>query len=168
MGGKRNILIALDDSEASLKAVKYVADLIGGVADLSIYLVHVLPPLPPDLLEFGGAEDPHQEARMESRLHQEQAVWAKEECDKVRPLFQRAKDILLRAGVKKEAIQPHHCLSVNRWELARNIMEAAEARNCETIVVGRRAFHGLHKLLGHHVSDHLLRKCEGLTIWVVE
>ena len=62
------ILIAVNDTDASRKAVTYVARLMGGRADVHVRLFHVLPPTPPELLESGGTEDPNQEERLSAEL----------------------------------------------------------------------------------------------------
>ncbi|MBX3334092.1 MAG: STAS/SEC14 domain-containing protein [Nitrospira sp.] len=51
-------LIAVDESAASLKAVSYVSQILRGRTDVHVRLLRVLPPIPPGLLEFGGAEHP--------------------------------------------------------------------------------------------------------------
>jgi hypothetical protein len=38
-------------------------------------MVHVLPPLPPELLEHGDSEDPAKEAQLEADLKVEQHRW---------------------------------------------------------------------------------------------
>jgi hypothetical protein len=49
-----------------------------------------------------------------------------------------------------------------------SILEAAHARHCGTVVVGRKSYHGLTALVTSHVSDELISQGEGLTVWVVE
>lgn len=44
-----------------MKAVAYVAKIVRGREAIHICLFHVLPPIPPRLLEFGGTEDPQKE-----------------------------------------------------------------------------------------------------------
>jgi hypothetical protein len=48
-----NLLITVDDSEATARAVTDVASIAGGHRDVRLHLVHVAPILP-ELLEFGG------------------------------------------------------------------------------------------------------------------
>src|SRR6266566_2771117 len=69
------LLVVLDDSVASRRAVKYVAKFVGKRRAFRICLVHVLPPLPPELLEHGGSEDPAKEAQLEADLKVEQHRW---------------------------------------------------------------------------------------------
>jgi len=59
------LLIVFDDSDASVRAVRYVAKLVAQRRQFRICLVHVLPPLPPALMEHGGSEDPLEERRLD-------------------------------------------------------------------------------------------------------
>jgi K+-sensing histidine kinase KdpD len=49
-----------------------------------------------------------------------------------------------------------------------DILEAAQADRCETIVVGRHSFTLLQRIFRHPVADELIRRGQGYTIWVVE
>jgi hypothetical protein len=51
------LLVVLDDSVASRRAVKYVGKFVGKRRGFRVCLVQVLPPLPPELQEHGGSED---------------------------------------------------------------------------------------------------------------
>ena len=69
------LLIAVEDSEASMKAVAYVSQMMRGREHIQICLFHVLPPIPPKLLEFGGAENPNKEKILSTDLKVAQAQW---------------------------------------------------------------------------------------------
>ncbi|HZZ77389.1 MAG TPA: universal stress protein, partial [Gemmataceae bacterium] len=56
MADNHRILIAVDGSPASRRAVEYVADLVGGKTGFHVGLCHEMPE--PHMLEWGGAEDP--------------------------------------------------------------------------------------------------------------
>jgi K+-sensing histidine kinase KdpD len=58
--------------------------------------------------------------------------------------------------------------SYNVDALVTEILEAAQAESCDTIVVGRETFTGLDRIFKHHVADDLIRRGQGYTIWVVE
>ena len=49
------LLVIVDDSVASKRAVRYVGKFVGKRRGFRIRLVHVLPSLPPELLEYGGS-----------------------------------------------------------------------------------------------------------------
>ena len=168
MSNAKHILIAVDDSEASYHAVAYVGDILSGCEGFRVCLLHALPPLPREFLEFGGSEDPQQEEREETRLQTEQARWIEAVAQAAEPVFTRAKQILHAAHVPEDAVETQMVDTVNTQDIVYNILETAHARHCGTVVVGRQAHHGLKALLTSHVSDALISQGEGLAIWVVE
>jgi nucleotide-binding universal stress UspA family protein len=167
-GTKHTFLVAIDDSEASLKAVGYVGSMMGDRSGVTVDLWHMLPPLPPDLLEFGGAENPVEGKAEEAEIHALQEDWVRDQRRKAEPLFEQATKLLAQTGLPAECIRCDHGMCAHPQEMVQGIINAAKANHCDTIVVGRHAFHGWHKLFGHHVSDRLIRRCRDLTIWVVE
>jgi hypothetical protein len=56
------LLVVLDDSVPSRDAVEYVGKFVVKRRGFRICVIHVLPPLPPELPEYGGAEDPAKDA----------------------------------------------------------------------------------------------------------
>ena len=168
MSNAKHILIAVDDSEASYRAVTYVGSIMRGGEGFRVCLLHVLPPLPRELLEFGGSEDPQQEEREETRIKTEQAHWIEAVAQAAEPVFTRAKHILHAARVPADAVETQIVDTVNTQDIVLNILETAHARHCGTVVVGRQSYHGLKVLLTSHVSDALISQGNGLAVWVVE
>lgn len=168
MSNAQHILIAVDDSEASYRAVAYVGSIISGCEGFRVCLLHALPPLPRELLEFGGSEEPQQEEQREACLKAEQADWIETIAQAAEPVFTRAKQILFEARVREDAVETQIVDTVNTQDIVLNILETAHARHCGTVVVGRKSYHGLKALLTSHVSDELISQGEGLAIWVVE
>lgn len=168
MDVNKRILVAVEDSEASKRAVTYVAKLIGGRQGFSVRLFHVLAPLSPELLETPGSEDMAEEAKLEKEVQDAQAQWLAVAERAAQPVFAQAKSILSEAGVPSEAIETHISTSITRQEVATDILEAAQAGKCGTIVVGRSSFSRFKELFRHHVADELVRNAQGMTIWVVE
>ena len=168
MSNAKHILIAVDDSEASYRAVTYVGSIMRGGKDFRVCLLHALPPLPRELLEFGGSGDPQQEEREEMHFHTEQARWSEAAAQAAEPVFTRAKQILHMAHVPADAVETQIVDTVNTQDIVLDILETAHARHCGTVVVGRQAHHGLKALLTSHVSDALISQGESLAIWVVE
>src|SRR5919198_5611792 len=99
MLNSKNMLIAVDDSEESYRAVAYVGSIIGGRTDCRVSLLHALPPLPRELLEFGGTSDPQQEEQEEGHIKAEQARWIEAVAQAAEPIFTRAKRLLQEANV---------------------------------------------------------------------
>ena len=164
----RSILIAVDDSEASHRAVEYVADMLGRQYKFFVTLFHVLPTLPPSLLEHGGSENPAIEEAKEEEIRNRQASWLEEVKRTAQPTLERAKAVLRDARIPARDIAVQFYAPVSGESLVSDILQAAQKANCETIVVGRETFSGLHRLLKHHVADDLIRRGHHHTIWVVE
>src|ERR671939_359230 len=68
MHNAKNILIAVDASEASYRAVTYVGEIIGGRRDFRVCLLHVLPPLPQECLDDTGDAGRQQQEPQETPL----------------------------------------------------------------------------------------------------
>src|SRR5262249_15779355 len=105
MSNAKHILIAVDDSEASYRAITYVGSIMSGCEGFRVCLLHALPPLPREFLEFGGSEDPQQEEQEETRLHTEQTPWIEPAPQPPEPVFTRAKQILHEARVPEDAVE---------------------------------------------------------------
>jgi nucleotide-binding universal stress UspA family protein len=166
MKDSKRLLIAVDDSEVSHKAVAYVSVMIDGRPGYYVCLLHGLPPPPP--VEHGGAEDPLLEKILDSNLQKKRAEWLKQERQSAQPMVEKAKAVLRGARLSEDAITARFVSASNVDALVTEILAAAERKNCDTIVVGRETFRGLDEIFRHHVADNLVRRGQGYTIWVVE
>ena len=72
---KPECMLMVDESHGTKRSVAYVAKMMGRLRGFRVCLLHLLPPLPPELLEFGGAEDPHQKKALEGELRRDQQAW---------------------------------------------------------------------------------------------
>jgi K+-sensing histidine kinase KdpD len=127
-----------------------------------------LTPLPPELREFRGAENGEEEVKLERELTDKQEALITRSESEAWPALERAKSILKKAGMPAEAIETEFWTSVNRGDLANDILEAGRLNDCRTIVVGRESFSWLQEMFHHRVADELVRKGQGFTLWVVE
>src|SRR5918912_1187811 len=140
METSKNILVAVDYSEASDRAVSYVAQITGGSKGFQILLFHIPAPMPPGLLEFGGAEDPRPERRAEADLRRAQAAWVEQVEKTAQPIFAKAKSILYQAQVPEEVVKTQVFTPPAEQDLDTSILEAARVNGCGTVVVGRESF----------------------------
>jgi nucleotide-binding universal stress UspA family protein len=162
------LLVVLDDSAASTRALKYLAEFVCPRAKFHIDLVHVLPPLPAELLEHGGAEFPAEEARLEARLREQQQNWiatAKQSAEKG---LKEAQTTLQNAGIPKKFIRALFCDPGDGRDAAHSLLDVASESNCHTIIVGRESVSWFHELFSHRLAEELLRRGKGFSIWVVE
>lgn len=164
----KNILVSVDDSDASTRAVRYVADMIGDREGFRIRLFHVLPPLPPDLLEFGGTENPKVERSLDRSIEAKRDEWLDAAQKATQPVFDRAKSILENAGVPSESLETQFGISVIEGDVVTDILDEARENDFGTIVAGRHSFSALKELFQHHLADELVRHGQGMTLWVVE
>lgn len=165
---KRRLLIAIDDTDASMRAVRYVADLLGGREDVEVSLLHVLSPLPPELLETGGAGDEATEGRIEAEQEAEQRRWIDAARKAKAPLFAKARHSLEEGGFDGARVHAHAFETVPEERVYQRILDAAEHCGCDTVVMGREPRGWVANLLNRYVSHDVVKHAEGLTVWVVE
>jgi len=162
------ILVAVDDSDAAARAVEYVVQVVGGRERFRIHLLHVLPPLPPSVLEHGGAESPRGEAELERGLEARRRESLEDLCGRAEPLFDRARAVLQGAGFASGAITTECVESVDTPAIARSCLESADANACGTIAIGRETLKGYREIVHRHVAESLVKQGAKHTIWVVE
>jgi nucleotide-binding universal stress UspA family protein len=164
MSVRHNILIAVDDSGATDRAVTYVASIIGRYRHFRVHLFHVAPILP-KLLEFGGSENIQEEDKREAEITAARIRYLE---DLAQAVFAKAQSILQHAGLPVGAVKTHVVSTISGEDVIGNLLEAAQTNTCDTIVVGRQSHSWLRELVQHHLADELIRKAAGFTIWVVE
>jgi nucleotide-binding universal stress UspA family protein len=163
-----NVLIAIDDSESSKQAITQVAHKIPDPSACHLILLHVVRPVPPKLLEHGGAEDPQEEERVEASLDAAQAAWRHQETQASHPVFSNAVAILKRANIPEQAIETQIYTPVPGQDIATAIVDVARDNACGTVVVGRSSYSWLRELIGSHVADKLGQQERAFKLWVVE
>ena len=167
MGSTNKILLAIEDSEASVKAVAYVAEMVRGREAIHICLFHALPPIPPRLLEYGGTEDPQKEQALGTELKSAQTEWIEKAKDAVQPSITRAQAILQDHGVSQSHISTHFSHTVHKLDIVREILNAAKQSDCGTVVVGRHRLPWVQDFFHHHTGEGLIEQAQELTVWVV-
>lgn len=162
------LLVVLDDSVASRRAVKYVVKFVGRRRGFRICLVHVLPPLPPELLEHGGSEDPAKESRLEVDLKAEQHHWISAAKKTSQKGLDEACAILRKAGISAGSIQLLFCEPADGHNAADAILQMAHECKCDTVVVGRESVSWFHELFSKELAEELIRGGKGFSVWLVE
>jgi nucleotide-binding universal stress UspA family protein len=168
MGTTNKILIAIDDTEASMKAVTYVSQMVRGREHIHICLFHVLPPIPPRFLEFGGAEDPKKEQVLSAELKVAQAEWIEKAKNEAQRSLKTAQTILADHGVPQSHISTHFTSTIHKPDIVREVLEAARQWHCGTVVVGRHRLPWVQELFHQHTGEGLVEKGREFCVWVVE
>jgi nucleotide-binding universal stress UspA family protein len=162
------LLVVIDESQASKRAVSYVAGIIGRGRRFKVCLAHTLPEIPAHLIEHGGAEDPNEEEKLERELHSDQNQWIVAARKKAQPVLARARTVLRKAGLTASSIEERYFDPAEGRARGDEILELASEWKCDTIVVGSESLSRWRQLLGNDPVEELLRRGKGFTVWVVE
>jgi nucleotide-binding universal stress UspA family protein len=125
------ILIALDDSAGAWQAVEYAGLRYGRSAGVKITLLHILPDLPPEFWDIGHFLSPA-ERRARQRVIDD---WEKGQEKKWGALIKKAREHLVRAGIRPAAVRRKFVPEVG--DPATEIVEEARRGRFSTIVIGR-------------------------------
>lgn len=167
MAANRKVLLAVDDSAATWKAADYVAELARTTNELSICLVHAPDPMPPELQEFRGGEDPQQQSVLEKQLKEKQNRWEQDARKAAVPLLEQAQFVLQQAGAAPERIESRILVLLHREDLTDEIIKTAHERGCDTIIMGRNSYPWLKDLLVDHLGDEISRRAKDISVKVV-
>ena len=162
------ILVVIDKSLASMRAVTYVAQILGGRRGFRICLAHTLPSPPAGMMEFGDTEDRGKEDWLEARLRAGRYLWASAAKRKGSVPLEHAYAELRRAGFTRGEIEVQFCFPSDKRNAPQEILTLARQLGCHTIVVGRRSLSWLREFLQTNPADELVRLGKGFTTWVVK
>lgn len=161
----KKILIAVDDSGASERALRYVGTLLRETRDVHVTLFHVLNPMPRELMEHGGSEDPETEDHLGEQLRKDQEEWVQTEGAIEYPILEQA---LKRLGETGFPIDRITLKFEHARDIADTIVDEAKAGGFGTIVVTRHGQAGTKRRFSSGVTDRLLRELSGVALWVIE
>jgi nucleotide-binding universal stress UspA family protein len=159
------MLLAVDESENSHRVVQYVGSLLCRTPDVVVTLFHVLKPMPRELLEHGGSENPAAEAQLGVQLRDEQEAWIEKERESECHVLKQACETLAQSGFEMSHVAMKYG---HEDDIARNILEEARSGHHDTIAVGRHGTSRIKQIFCGGVTDQLLRDAKGFAIWIVE
>jgi nucleotide-binding universal stress UspA family protein len=151
------VLVALDDSDNAARAVEYVSRNFS--ADHEVTLFSVIP----DTQMLCNMNSPE----LTPYFWSQRNVFCSLE-DKKKELIEaaasRAKDVLTKAGFKKEKIAVK--VQAKKKGIARDIVAEAES-GYDTIVMGRRGLSGIKEFVMGSVSQKVLHSVKDVNIVIV-
>ena len=156
------ILIAVDDSGHAARALRYVGTLLRDMRDAHVTLFHVLRPMPRELLEHGGSEDPRAEARLADNLKKEQEDWIKSESLVEYPILLKALKVFGRTGFPLDRVTLKFG---HEDDITRDILRESRNGGFGTIVVSLHDSKRLKRFFGGRIADKLLSDATGFTLW---
>jgi nucleotide-binding universal stress UspA family protein len=147
----KNILIAVDDSENSARAVNYVGQILEGGRDYNIALLHIIPE--PDEDYFPSRRD--------------QQRWLARYREKMTALLEDYRKVLIQQVFSADdvtvQIKLRSCPS-----MAECILNERENLRYDTIVVGRQGLSRSEEFLFGSISSKIVTHGSRCTVWVVE
>lgn len=154
---QKKMLIAMDESEGSFKAVRFVAESMSKEHKITLFSV-----VPDTLLVC----QMHDETLTPYFLAQRDAFCALE--DKKRDLLMdalnRARDMLLSAGFPRQNIEIK--IEKEKKGVAKDIIAEAE-KGYDMVVLGRRGLSGLKEFFLGSVSQKVLQGAKEITVLLV-
>ena len=147
----KNILLAVDTSENSRRAVSYVSQMIVGIEGFKVVFLHVINP--PEADYFPSPSDYEK--------------WLQQYRHKIESLLEKYRQILIQDGFNPEALTLRIVLRY-RPSIAECILEEQDRLGCSTIVVGRQGLSRSEEILFGSVSSKLVSHAKSCTVWIVE
>ncbi len=158
----KKMMVAIDDSEGSWKAVDYVGQQFAGVDDLKITLFHVLAGFPPQFWDDGHLLTEEEKATRKIVIEK----WLSNQKYILEPLFKRAIEKLTAIGVRREQIETKF-ISESIDVIPQCILAEAKAGGYQTLVIGRCGRAIRHFLLGS-TANTIVNAGAGIAVCVVE
>ncbi len=147
----KHLLIAVDESESSKRAVLYVADFLGGFPGFRVTLLSVIPEPEEDFFED----------------KQERADWIKKKETETREMLENYRRVLIQSGFAEDKVVTSSHVGEGK-SMAEAILETRCGLTCCTIVVGRHHHSKTEEFLFGSTSSKLVRDARNCAIWVVE
>ena len=156
----RKLLVVVDESPATRKALQYVAQMAAGQPNYRVCLAHGLLAPPRQLVQLRGAE--------KGRIQAYRSRWITATEMTEQRALERANTILRQGGLAHGAIEAHYCYLVNANQATQEILKLARIRKCDTVVIGRTSLSWLGEVIHGDPAEELVRRGKGFTIWIVE
>lgn len=150
MKGWQKILVAVDGSETSERAVRYVGNIAPLIENVEICLLHVYPEPPPDYYTQGGRLDAYRRKR--------------EKVAKM--MINEALEILEEAGVEPAKVTSRICMAEGRT-ISQVVLDTQAEGEFGTVVAGKRGVSKAEEFLFGSISNALARHSKQFTSWIV-
>ncbi len=150
MKGWEKILVAVDGSKTSERAVRYVSEIAPLIDGVEICLLHVYPEPPPDYYTQGGRLDAYRRKR-----------------DKVaKMMLKEAAFLLESSGVAPSSIKSRYLMAEGKT-ISEVVLEIQAEGGFGTVVAGKRGVSKAEEFLFGSISNALARHSKDFTSWIV-
>jgi nucleotide-binding universal stress UspA family protein len=153
----KKIMLAVDDSVHSKHTVAYAARISSAVKVLHIVLFHVQPMISLFLQD---------EARKSMKANAELEKVRKSNDEKAHRLLNGYKDEMVQMGIDADCIE--RVTLPRKLGLAKDIINFAQERRYDAIVVGRRGLSHLQEKIMGSVTAELVEHSKVIPVWVID
>ncbi len=147
----KHLLIAVDESDSSRRAVLYVADFLGGFPGFTVTLMRIIPEPEED---FYDSEN-------------DRNSWIKGRIDESNKMLENYRRILVQSGFPEDKVRYRACVGEGK-SFAEAILETRCDLTCCTVVVGRHHHSRAEEFLFGSTSSKLVHEAKNCAVWVVE
>jgi nucleotide-binding universal stress UspA family protein len=150
----KKVLVGVDASENALRAVDHAGFMLSGTG-AEVTLFHAIK---------NFKDDFPREAMKEAHALEE--VWRKKAGAEITPCIEKAKALLVKAGIPDERIS----IKIGRGSRSpgNDIIQEAKQGGYGTIVLGRRGISKLKELLMGSVTSSVLQQSDGFAVWIAQ
>ena len=158
----KKIMVAIDGSEGSLRAVEYVGSQFSGMTDLQITLLHVLPYPPAPFWDDGHIPDKEEKAERDKAIDR----WLIQQRSKAESIFSKAVKILTASNIAPDQILQKTISDSS--DVADSVLEQVRDGGYQTLVVGRRGLSRVGRVFMGSVTTKIINHGAGIAVCVVE
>ncbi len=151
------IVVPVDGSENSLRALDYTNLMFGPRNDLKVILFHVLPGLPSVLIE---------ESKKDARISEQFQNLKKKNIDLAERLLMDAKNKLVKMGFAEQTVEAVY--QERRVGIARDICNWAEDNRADALIISSRGRTRLEAFFTGETANKVLEYIKTCPIWMVK
>ena len=157
MNNFKRILLALDGSEQSLEAVRYVGKMLPVEQKIEFVLFHVFKKIPPSYYDM--EKYPGYRQRLTS-VH----IWESQQKGEIEKFMEGAKKVLLDLGVSEESVVT--TIQERHVGVARDIAFESQ-RDYDAVVVGSTGVSQLKDIVLGSITNKLIGRLAHVPLWVI-
>ncbi len=147
----KHLLIAVDESDSSRRAVLYVADFLGGFPGFRVTLLSVIPEPEEDFFD----------------TDEEMNAWIRSKIDATNKMLENYRQVLIQSGFPQDKVRYRACMGEAK-AFSEAILETRCDLSCCTIVVGSHHKSKTEEFLFGSTSSKLIHEAKNCSVWVVE
>ncbi len=154
---EKKLLLAVDESRHANNAVQYAVGISSRVNQLTYTLFHVQPQISQYLQDEG---------RINLKAQSAIEKLKKKNAANAQAMLEKYREIMMEAGVDERHIELK--TAPRKLGLARDIIEFAQKKRYDAIVVGRRGLTKMQEVFMGSLTAKLIEHSEVIPLWVVD